>query len=97
MEEKQSLVLNNIGKFLHKSGYQKLCGTFVGYFGLDSRNSREYQLVQFAEIDNLRILNTFFKKRTGRKWIWRSPNRETKNVTNFILTVIVMDVAFLNK
>lgn len=31
-------------------------------------------------------MNTFFKKKDGQKWTWISPDRETKNEIDFILT-----------
>lgn len=31
-------------------------------------------------------MKTFLKKRTGKKWTWKSSNRETKNTIQYILT-----------
>lgn len=32
------------------------------------------------------VMNTFFKKRKRRKWTLKSPNKETKNEIDYIVT-----------
>ena len=57
-------------------------------------------LVGFAERNNLKIMNTFFDHKVSKKWTWKSPNSETKNEIDFILTDklnTVRNVAALNK
>ena len=39
----------------------------VGNFGLGTRNPRGQQLVDFCENNRMKITNTFFKKRHGKK------------------------------
>ena len=39
-------------------------------------------LVEFAERQKFKIMNTFFKKRLNRRWTWISPNGATKNEKN---------------
>jgi hypothetical protein len=69
-----------VGK--HQQGDEKT----TGEHGLGERNERGERLVQFATSKNLKITNTFFEKKPQRKWTWRSPNGETKNQIDFILT-----------
>ena len=61
-------------------------GKTTGELGLGERNERGERRVQFATFENLKITNTFFEKKPQRKWTWRSPNGETKNQIDFILT-----------
>ena len=58
----------------------------VGMYGMGNRNDRGERLIQFARSRNLVITNTFFKKPSKRKWTWISPNRETRNELDYILT-----------
>ena len=56
-------------------------------------------LVEFAQRHNFKIMNTFFKKRLNRRWTWISPNRETKNEIDYIMTDrpdIFLDVSVIN-
>ena len=55
-------------------------------YGLGERNSRGECLVNFSERHNLKIMNTFFKKKLHRRWTWISPNSTTKNEIDYILT-----------
>ncbi|KAK6060965.1 hypothetical protein COOONC_01372 [Cooperia oncophora] len=42
------------------------------------RNDRGTTLLSFCSANGLLVANTFFKKRFGRKWTWRSPNGTTR-------------------
>lgn len=57
-------------------------------------------MLQFLLQHRLFAINTFFKKAEHRKWTWISPNGNTKNEINFIITdrkQIVTDVTVLNR
>ena len=58
----------------------------IGPFGLGSRNTRGDSLINFAESHQLKIMNTFVKKRLHRRWTWISPNGVTKNENDYVLT-----------
>ena len=58
----------------------------TGQYGLGERNHQGYILVEFAECHRLKIVNTLFKKRPNRQWTWITPNSETKNEIDYILT-----------
>lgn len=47
--------------------------------GYGERNERGQTLIDFALENQLAILNTFFKKKTKRRWTWLSPNKLYKN------------------
>jgi hypothetical protein len=67
----------------------------VGKFGLGSRNENGDKMVQFAIENNLKVANTFFKKRKNRKWTWLSPDENVKNEIDHLLTndkTIIYDV-----
>ena len=45
-------------------------------------------------------MNTQFQKKAGRKWTWRSPDGNTKNEIDYIMTdkpSMVTDVTVLNR
>ena len=71
----------------------------IGPYGLGARNTRGDSLIKFAESHQLKIMNTFFKKRLHRRWTWISPNGVTRNEINYILTdkpQTFMDVSVIN-
>ncbi len=51
----------------------------VEKFGLGKRNRRGIKLVEFALEANLKIANTYFKKKKKREWAWFSPDTRTKD------------------
>ena len=89
-----------MGDFNAKVGKSKAGESIVGNHGIGQRNERGDKLVNFAERYGLKITNTFFQKREGRKWTWKSPNGITKNEIDFILTDEIdniKDVTVINK
>ncbi|XP_073980223.1 uncharacterized protein [Rhodnius prolixus] len=67
----------------------------VGGFGFGERNERGNEMIEFAEANNLAIMNTFFKKDPERKWTWISPDGNTKNEIDYVIVnrkEIVIDV-----
>uniref|UniRef100_A0A914UKY0 Endonuclease/exonuclease/phosphatase domain-containing protein n=1 Tax=Plectus sambesii TaxID=2011161 RepID=A0A914UKY0_9BILA len=96
---KRSTYLVIMGDFNAKVGCKQDDKTFIGPFGGD-RNERGERLAAMAESKRLFVANTFFQKRAGRRWTWISPNGETKNEINFILTnqlQIVQDVTAIGR
>ena len=88
-----------MGDFNAKVGKKVAGETSVGNHGIGTRNERGQRLVEFAESRSLRIMNTFFQKRTGRKWTWKSGSG-IKNEIDFILTnrrVTVKNVGVIGK
>ena len=57
----------------------------VGPYGYNQRNRRGGKLINFCQTKNLKIVNSFFKKRNGRKWTWVSPNGDYKNQIDYML------------
>uniref|UniRef100_A0A914VT10 Uncharacterized protein n=1 Tax=Plectus sambesii TaxID=2011161 RepID=A0A914VT10_9BILA len=68
----------------------------IGKFSYGNRNERGHMLIDFCEDLQLRVFNSFFKKRIGRKWTWHSPNGQTKNEIDFVLaphnSIFIKDV-----
>ena len=58
----------------------------IGPFGSGTRNQRSDRLAEFAEAKKLYIMNSFFKKRIGKRWTWQSPDGNTKNEIDYIMT-----------
>ena len=88
-----------MGDFNSKIGIRMKEEELLGPYGIGKRNDRGERLVQFAEENNLFILNSFYKKPPQAKWTWRSPDGKTKNEIDFILSNTredVMDVQVIN-
>ena len=72
----------------------------IGCFGLSQRNERGDTLVEWATSNNFKIMNTHFQKKAGRRWTWRSPDGNTKNEIDYIMSdtsSMVTDVTILNR
>ena len=41
---------------------------------------------RIGNIENFKIMNTQFQKKAGRRWTWRSPDGNTKNEIDYIMT-----------
>ncbi|XP_063536006.1 uncharacterized protein LOC134745845 [Cydia strobilella] len=50
------------------------------------RNDNGKRLINLAFTYNLKIMNSFYKKKHSKKWTWVSPNGQTKNEIDYILT-----------
>lgn len=66
-----------MGDFNAKVGANRI-GEVVGNLGIGTCNSAGDALVGFAEKNNLKLMNAFFRKRTSRKWTWKGPDEMTK-------------------
>ena len=42
-------------------------------------------MIRWCQQNNLKIANTFFKKRQGKLWTWVSPSQQYKNQIDFII------------
>ena len=72
----------------------------TGCSGLDQRNERGDTLVEWATSKNFKIMNTQFQKKAWRRWTWRSPDGNTKNEIDYVMTdkpSMVTDVTVLNR
>ena len=72
----------------------------IGCFGLGQRNERGDTLVEWATSKNFKIMNTQFQKNAGRRWTWISPDGNTKNEIDYIMTdkpSMVTDVTVTNR
>lgn len=89
-----------LGDFNAKIGENKNANEeYIGKFGLGIRNARGDMLINFQEQHKLYNMNSFFKKKLKRRWTWTSPNGQSKNEIDYILSSnkhIVQDVSVLN-
>ena len=72
-----------------------LCGDFNGDVGCDrlnyeedngahsigNRNERGQRLLDFAQVNNLKIMNTIFQHRGSHKWTWHRYDQQQRNYT----------------
>ncbi|MBP1527199.1 MAG: hypothetical protein H9Q66_04685 [Spiroplasma ixodetis] len=68
----------------------------VGPHGLGKRNERGDRLIEFAQSNVLTIAGTYFKKRESKRWTWESPNGETRNEIDHLLTSDISIVKNIN-
>ncbi|XP_050315572.1 craniofacial development protein 2-like [Anthonomus grandis grandis] len=87
-----------IGDFNAKLGVPAGNGNqYVGKFGLGCTNERGERLINYLQKESM---NSFFKKSEKRCWTWRSPNLNTKNEIDYVLTnkkLTIKDVSVLNR
>jgi len=57
----------------------------LGPYNFGTRNKRGANMVHFCLENNLKITNTFFKKRKGKRWTWLAPNQTFRSQIDFIL------------
>ncbi|PZC72845.1 hypothetical protein B5X24_HaOG210520 [Helicoverpa armigera] len=90
-----------VGDFNAQIGSKSNKDEFVlGNYSSGYRNDNGQRLVNFSYAYNLKIMNSFYKKRKSRKWTWISPNGRDKNEIDFILTnqkQFFNDVSVINK
>ena len=87
--EKQTHYTIVMGDFNAKVGGQtNTAERATECFGLGQRNERGDTLVEWATSKNLKIMNTQFQKKAGRRWTWRSPDGNTKNEIDYIIRLI---------
>ena len=63
-------------------------------------NQRGDTLVEWATSKNFKIMNTQFQRKAVRRWTWRSPDGNTKNEMDYIMTdkpSMVTDVTVINR
>ena len=75
-----------IGDFDGNIGLRVPAKYCIGHYGLGARDTGGNSLIYFAESHQLKIMNTFFKKRLHRRWTWISPNGVTRNEIDYIFT-----------
>ena len=64
------------------------------------RHERGGTIVEWATSNNFKTMNTQFQKKAGRSWTWRSPDGNTKNEIDYIMTdkpSMVTDVIVINR
>ena len=54
----------------------------IGPYASNEMNENGSRVMELAYMCDLKIANTFLKKKSGRKWTWIAPNRNTKNEIN---------------
>lgn len=100
-QEQADKTLLVIGDFNAKIGYPKHEEHMImGRHGYGQRNSRGERLIQYAYENKLSVMNTYFKKRNSRKWTWISPDQNTKNEIDFILSYnpkVITNLEVLNR
>lgn len=57
----------------------------MGPYTYGIRNERGARLIDFCSENNLKIANTRFKQRRGRRWTWIATNQKYKTLIDYIL------------
>ena len=75
-----------LGDFNAVIGSRQPGERFVGPHSAGDRNARGDLLHDFCESQKLFAMNSFFRKGRTRRWTWRSPNNQTFNEIDLLLT-----------
>ena len=86
LQEKSIPIIIVMADFNAKIGIGESNEQCTGNHGSALRNTRGQMLINFAQCNSLKIINTLYKKQTNRRWTWVSPNDETKNEIDYILS-----------
>ena len=73
---------------------------YLGPYSFGKRNNNGHRLIEFVQEFNLRVMNSYFNKKSSRKWTWISPNGKVKNEIDFIITnkpKLFTDVGAINQ
>ncbi len=101
VEENKSKYTIVMGDFNAKVGEcQPDEDAIIGKFGYGQRNTRGDALLEFAVQHKFIIANTFFKKSKDRYWTWESPDGNTRNQIDYILSSqrgIIRDCGVITK
>lgn len=75
-----------MGDFNARLGIAQHVSKYIGPQGYGGSNDRGNTLAAFAQENKLYVVNTFFKKRSERRWTWMGPNGTIKAEIDYILT-----------
>lgn len=67
-----------MGDFNAKIGTDIARSNSLGQCMVGRTNENGLELLAFANINNLKIASTFFKKKTSQRWTWQSPDGKQK-------------------
>ena len=73
-----------MGDFNAKVGDERV-EDIVGPWGLGKLNERGNKLIEWCQMNNFTITNTWFQNHPRRQWTWKSPGDRTRNKIDFIL------------
>lgn len=77
----------SIGDFNAQIGIpEKYERSATGEYGYGIRSARGTRLIQYAQEYNLKIINTMFKLKPKNRWTWISPDKNTRNEIDYIMT-----------
>ena len=57
----------------------------LGPYNYGKRNESGERLLNFCTSNNLKVVNTYFKKRAGKRWTWVAPNENVKTQIDYFL------------
>ena len=77
-------VLLVMGDFNAKVGMEAM-EDVVGKFGIGNRNERGDRLIEFCQINNLTISNTWFQHHPRKVYTWKSPGDIVRNQIDYIM------------
>ena len=73
-----------MGDFNAKVGDERV-DDVVGPYGLGTQNERGSKLIEWCQMNEFIITNTWFENHPRRQWTWKSPGDRTRNKIDYIL------------
>ncbi|GFO06922.1 craniofacial development protein 2-like protein [Plakobranchus ocellatus] len=73
-----------MGDFNAKVGHERL-EDVVGPSGIGTVNERGSRLIEWCQVNNFTITNTWYQNHPRRQWTWKSPGDRNRNKIDYIL------------
>ncbi|GFO24830.1 craniofacial development protein 2-like protein [Plakobranchus ocellatus] len=72
-----------MGDFNAKVGDER-ADDVVGPSGIGTVNERRSRLIEWCQVNDFTITNTWFQNHSRRQWTWKSPGDRSRNKTDYI-------------
>ncbi|GFO29096.1 craniofacial development protein 2-like protein [Plakobranchus ocellatus] len=73
-----------MGDFNAKVGDERV-EDVVGSSGIETVNKRGSRLIEWCQIKNFTITNTWYQNHPRRQWTWKSPGDRRRNKIDYML------------
>ncbi|GFO24735.1 craniofacial development protein 2-like protein [Plakobranchus ocellatus] len=77
-------IIKIMGDFNAKVGNERV-EDFVGPSGIGTVDERESRLIEWCQVNDFTITDTWYQNHPRRQWTWKSPSDRSRNKIDYIL------------